>query len=98
MSAEKHSSPPFSPSDLLPFTASRCDEEIEPVQVGRYKLNENEIVGGDCRKILPRIKDHTFHAVITDPANGIGQTEPLPVRKPEAGELRPLIRQANRSA
>jgi ParB family chromosome partitioning protein len=49
------------------------DEVIEPVQVGRYKLRENEIICADCREILPRIKDNTFHAIITDPTFGIGQ-------------------------
>ncbi len=48
-------------------------EEIEPVQVGKYRLKENEIICADCREILPRIKDNTFHAVITDPSFGIGQ-------------------------
>jgi SAM-dependent methyltransferase len=47
-------------------------ERVEPVHVGRYKLRENEVVCGDCREVLPRIKDHTFHAVITDPTFGIG--------------------------
>ena len=48
------------------------EDEVEPVQVGRYRLRENQIICGDCRDILPRIKDHTFHAVIPDPAYGIG--------------------------
>jgi ParB/RepB/Spo0J family partition protein len=48
------------------------EERVEPVQIGRYRLKENEIVCGDCRKVLPRIKDATFHAVITDPSFGIG--------------------------
>jgi site-specific DNA-methyltransferase (adenine-specific) len=48
------------------------EEKIEPVNVGKYKLKENEIVCGDCREILPAIKDNTFHAVITDPSFGIG--------------------------
>jgi SAM-dependent methyltransferase len=48
------------------------DEEIEPVQVGRYRMGEDEIVCGDCRDILPKFKSNTFHAVITDPAYGIG--------------------------
>jgi ParB-like chromosome segregation protein Spo0J len=49
------------------------EETVEPVNVGRYRLKENEIICADCRDILPRIKDHTFHAIITDPAYGIGQ-------------------------
>jgi DNA modification methylase/ParB-like chromosome segregation protein Spo0J len=48
------------------------DETIEPIDVGRFKLKENEIVCGDCVEILPRIKSSTFHAVITDPSFGIG--------------------------
>ena len=51
---------------------SALEEEIEPVLVGRYKLRENEILCADCREILPKIKDSTFHAVITDPTFGIG--------------------------
>lgn len=51
---------------------SAQDDDIEPVQVGKYKLKENEIICADCREILPRIKDNTFHAVITDPTFGIG--------------------------
>jgi SAM-dependent methyltransferase len=58
---------------VLRHQQSALDEEIEPVQVGRYRLRENEILCADCREILPRIKDHTFHAVITDPSFGIGQ-------------------------
>jgi DNA modification methylase len=63
----------FQKLKLLRNQQSALDEEIEPVQVGRYRLKENEIICADCREILPRIKDHTFHAVITDPAFGIGQ-------------------------
>jgi len=48
------------------------DETIEPIDVGKFKLKENEIVCGDCAEILPRIKSSTFHAVITDPSFGIG--------------------------
>jgi DNA modification methylase len=48
------------------------EETVEPVKVGRYKLKENEIICADCRQILPRIRDGTFHAVITDPTFGIG--------------------------
>ena len=48
------------------------EEEIEPINVGRYKLKENEIVCADCRDILPRIPSNTCHAVITDPTFGIG--------------------------
>jgi DNA modification methylase len=58
---------------LLRNQQSALDEEIEPVQVGGYRLRENEVICGDCREVLPRIKDRTFHAVITDPAYGIGQ-------------------------
>jgi adenine-specific DNA-methyltransferase len=63
----------FQKLKLLRNQQSALDEEIEPVQVGRYRLKENEIVCADCREILPRIRDNTFHAVITDPAYGIGQ-------------------------
>jgi ParB family chromosome partitioning protein len=48
------------------------EDEIEPVNVGKYKLKENEIICADCRDILPRIPSNTFHAVITDPTFGIG--------------------------
>jgi hypothetical protein len=48
-------------------------EAVEPVPVGRYRLRENEILWADCRDLLPRIQADTFHAVITDPAYGIGQ-------------------------
>lgn len=48
------------------------EEEIEAVNVGKYKLKENEIICADCREILPRIKDDSFHAIITDPTFGIG--------------------------
>lgn len=48
-------------------------EEVEPVKTGRFTLRENEIVCGDCRDILGRIKADTFHAVITDPCFGIGK-------------------------
>src|SRR5262249_53572246 len=48
------------------------DETVEPVEIGKYTLGEDEIVCGDCRDILPRFKSHTFHAVITDPTFGIG--------------------------
>jgi SAM-dependent methyltransferase len=58
---------------LLRNQQAALDEEIEPVQVGRYRLRQNEIICGDCRELLPRIKDRTYHAVITDPAYGIGQ-------------------------
>lgn len=47
-------------------------DKIEPVDAGTYTLRENEIVCGDCRDLLPRIKSNTFHAVITDPVFGIG--------------------------
>lgn len=50
------------------------DDKIEPVAAGEFTLRENEIVCGDCREILPRIKSSTFHAVITDPPFGIGVT------------------------
>jgi SAM-dependent methyltransferase len=62
----------FQKLKMLRNQQSALDEEIEPVEIGKYKLRENEIVCGDCREILPRIKDHTFHAVITDPTFGIG--------------------------
>jgi ParB/RepB/Spo0J family partition protein len=72
--------------DAEPRSANRCyqrlkairqqqiakEEKIEPVDVGNFKLKENEIICGDCRDILPQIKDNTFHAVITDPTFGIG--------------------------
>ena len=58
---------------LLRNQRSALGEEVEPVRVGRYKLRENEIICADCREILPRISDHTFHAVITDPSFGIGK-------------------------
>jgi adenine-specific DNA-methyltransferase len=63
----------FQKLKLLRNQQAALDEEIEPVQVGRYRLRENEVICADCRAILPRIKDHTFHAVITDPSFGIGQ-------------------------
>jgi SAM-dependent methyltransferase len=62
----------FQKLKLLRNQQAALDEEIEPVQAGTYKLRENEIFCADCREILPRIKDHTFHAVITDPSFGIG--------------------------
>ncbi len=48
------------------------EDEIEPVNIGRYKLKENEIICADCREILRRLPSKTFHAVITDPTFGIG--------------------------
>jgi DNA modification methylase len=62
----------FQKLKLLRNQQAALDEEIEPAQVGRYKLKENEVICADCREILPRIKDNTFHAIITDPAYGIG--------------------------
>lgn len=48
-------------------------DNLEPIKTGRFTLKENEIVCGDCRGILGRIKADTFHAVITDPCFGIGK-------------------------
>lgn len=48
------------------------EDEIEPVNLGKYKLQENEVICADCQDILPRIPSNTFHAVITDPTFGIG--------------------------
>jgi hypothetical protein len=44
---------------MLRNQQAALEEEVEPVQVGRYRLRENEVICGDCREVLPRIKDNT---------------------------------------
>ena len=47
-------------------------EGIEPIAADGFAFEENQIVCGDCRELLPQVKDDTFHAVVTDPPFGIG--------------------------